>query len=99
MVTLTKFFQYRLGNINVSPHFNQSQYSEQPWQPEAAGHTAVSDPHQSFLTATQPAGQASLGVPGVGSSDPLSWSMDLLMEDFPPLDDFEADQWFSFTSG
>lgn len=82
-----------LGRINVSRH---SRHSEQ---------SSMSDYSQSTYSGTgnnltQPV-MVGNNSSTFNMSDPLPWSMDLYMQDFPAFGDdfFGAEQWYSFTNG
>lgn len=80
-----------LGNVNVS---RSSKTNEQMFESGASLNGAHSQSNHYVMQPGMVQEQAS-------AFDPLSWSMDLLMEEFPPLADdfFSNDQWFSFTIG
>ena len=89
-----------LGKINVNRHFKGDQITQQPSQQD------MNSTHNFNLQSEQPPLQydqpdmhkPAFGLSEIGSTDPLSWSMDLMLDDFPPFPDeaFGTDQWLSF---
>lgn len=87
-----------LGKINVNRHSqpNQSSQSLAPYDTaQLGGAQPYFAPPQ---TASTDAQNAALGFTSLDSNDLLSWSMDLMQDDFAPFPDesFGADQWLSF---
>ena len=89
-----------LGKINVNRHSLAGQVSQSLPQydlnaPQVPGSQPNLLPTQSAQAAPQ---DPAYGLSGMDSNDFLSWSMDLMLDDFPPFPDesFGTDQWLSF---
>ena len=89
-----------LGKVNVNRHSQAAQNGQLPAQYGIGPKQYTSAQSiQLPLQYDQPGMQnTGFGMSGVNSTDLLSWSMDLMLDDFPPFPDdtLSSDQWMSF---
>jgi hypothetical protein len=83
-----------LGKINISQHTNPEQLQG------TVGNGVTQSANQLPTWQTAVDGAEAQNLAGFTSNDMLSWSMDLMMDDFVPFpeDPFASDQWLSFDS-